>query len=137
LEPMTVEYRTVEGLAHPPGYAHVASARGTTLVFTAGAVPLDQEGTLVGLGDAVVQTEQVLVNLIRQLEAGGATPPDVVKTTVFVAGSSHEVQNDVWAAVLRSPLAAAPSTLVGVALLGYEGQLVEIEATAAIDGAVR
>jgi hypothetical protein len=29
-------------------------------------------------------------------------------------------------------LATAPSTLVGVALLGYRGQLVEIEATAVI-----
>jgi hypothetical protein len=41
----------------------------------------------------------------------------------------------VWDAVQASPYAAAASTLVGVGLLGYEGQLVEIEATAVIAGA--
>ena len=38
----------------------------------------------------------------------------------------------VWEAVQRSPLASAPSTLLGVALLGYRDQLVEIEAVAVI-----
>ena len=32
----------------------------------------------------------------------------------------------------ESPFAGAPSTLVGVTFLGYEGQLVEIEAVAAV-----
>jgi enamine deaminase RidA (YjgF/YER057c/UK114 family) len=127
-----VERRTVEGLADPPGYTHVAVAQGSTLVFTAGAVPLDPGGELVGAGDLEVQTEQVLSNLLRQLEAGGATPSDVVKTTVFVAGASHEAQSRAWKVVQASPIATVPSTLVGVALLGYPGQLVEIEATAVI-----
>ena len=38
-----------------------------------------------------------------------------------------------WEALQRSPIAAAPSTLVGVLILGYRGQLVEIEAVAVID----
>ena len=129
---MKVERCTVEGLAEPPGYAHVAVAEGPRLVFTAGAVPLDATGQLVGPDDAEAQTEQVLDNLLRQLEAGGASPDDVVKTTVYVVGASHETQNLVWTAVQRSPLASAPSTLVGVALLGYRGQLVEIEAIAVV-----
>jgi enamine deaminase RidA (YjgF/YER057c/UK114 family) len=129
---MSVQRRIVDGLAEPPGYAHVAIATGSTLVFTAGAVPLDEHGDLVGPGDVEAQTEQVLANLVRQLEAGGAATDDVVKTTVFVADPSHEAQAAVWRVVQRSPLAAAPSTLVGVALLGYRGQLVEIEATAVI-----
>jgi len=57
-----------------------------------------------------------------------------VKTTVYVAGDSHTQQNAVWEAVQDSPFAAAPSTLIGVALLGYRGQLVEIEAIAVVDG---
>jgi hypothetical protein len=36
--------------------------------------------------------------------------------------------------VQASPFASAPSTLLGVALLGYRGQLVEIEAIAIVDG---
>lgn len=130
---MAVEYRTVDGLAEPPGYSHVAIARGDTTVFTAGAVPLDDRGELVGADDAEVQTEQAIANVLRQLEAGGARPADVVKTMVYVVGASHDVQSIVWAAVQRSALAAAPSTLVGVALLGYRGQLVEVEAIAVLD----
>jgi enamine deaminase RidA (YjgF/YER057c/UK114 family) len=131
---VAVERHVVQGLAEPPGYAHVAVAAGARLVFTAGAVPLDEAGELVGPDDAGAQTEQVIENLLRQLEAGGASPDDVVKTTVYVAGASHEAQGAVWKVVQRSPLASVPSTLVGVALLGYRGQLVEIDAIAVIAG---
>ena len=129
---MTAEYRNVEGLAEPPGYTHVAVGTGS-LVFTAGAVPIDEAGNLVGENDVVAQTEHVIANLLKQLEEGGARPEDVVKTTVYVAGGSHEAQSAAWQAVQRSPIASAPSTLLGVALLGYRGQLVEIEAVAVID----
>ena len=129
---MGVELRNVPGLFEPPGYSHVAIASGARFVFTAGAVPLDGRGELVGPEDAEAQTEQVLGNLLRLLEAGGATPAEVVKTTVFVVGGSHDTQSLVWEVVQGSPLAAVPSTLVGVAQLGYRGQLVEIEAIAVV-----
>jgi enamine deaminase RidA (YjgF/YER057c/UK114 family) len=131
---MSVERRNVPGLASPPGYSHVAIARGATLVFTAGAVPLDATGEVVGTDDPAAQTDQVVANLIAALTAAGAGPDDVVKTTVYVAGADHDRQVIVWEAVQRSPIAAAPSTLVGVPILGYRGQLVEIEAVAVIDG---
>ena len=130
---MAVELRTVEALAPPPGYSHVAIARGGTMVFTAGAVPLDADGNLVGEGDALAQIERVIDNLLVALEAGGAGPADVAKTTVFVAGASHETQSDVWRVVRSSPIGGAPSTLVGVPILGYRGQLVEVEAIALVD----
>jgi enamine deaminase RidA (YjgF/YER057c/UK114 family) len=129
---MGVELRNVEGLFEPPGHSHVAIAAGGRLVFTAGAVPLDAHGELVGPEDAEAQTEQVLANLLRQLEVGGATPADVVKTTAYVAGGSRDSQSHVWRVVQRSSLAAVPSTLVGVTELGYRGQLVEIEAVAVV-----
>jgi enamine deaminase RidA (YjgF/YER057c/UK114 family) len=131
---MGVERRNVSGLAAPPGYSHVAIARGTALVFTAGAVPLDATGELVGADDAVVQAEQVVANLLAALSEAGAGAEDVVKTTVYVAGADHDRQAAVWEAVQRSPIASAPSTLVGVPILGYRGQLVEIEAIAVVDG---
>jgi len=131
---MSVERRNVPGLASPPGYSHVAIARGATLVFTAGAVPLDATGEVVGADDPMAQTDQVVANLIAALTAAGAGPDDIVKTTVYVAGADHDRQVTVWEAVQRSPIAAAPSTLVGVPILGYRGQLVEIEAVAVIDG---
>lgn len=99
-------------------------------MFTAGAVPLDAEGNLVGEGDAIAQAERVIENLLEALEAGGAGPADVAKTTVYVAGSSYDAQSAVWQVVRSSPIGAAPSTLVGVPILGYRGQLVEVEAIA-------
>ena len=130
---MAVQLRTVDTLAPPPGYAHVAVARGGTMVFTAGAVPLDAHGDLVGEGDPMAQASAVIENLLVALEAGGARPADVAKTTVYVAGGSHEDQSSVWQVVRSSPIGSAPSTLVGVPTLGYRGQLVEVEAIALLD----
>jgi enamine deaminase RidA (YjgF/YER057c/UK114 family) len=130
---MTVRRSNVPALSEPPGYSHVAVATGRTLVFTAGQVPLDGSGHLVGEGDAVRQAGQVLANLLLTLEAAGARPEDVVKTTVYVAGADHDAQVAVWDVVRASPVGTAPSTLMGVAALGYSGQLVEIEAVAVLD----
>jgi enamine deaminase RidA (YjgF/YER057c/UK114 family) len=126
---VTVERRNVPGLAEPPGYRHVAIARGSRLVFTAGAVPLDAEGQLVGVGNYETQTDRVIANLLAVLEEAGATASDIVKTTVYVVGGRDSMVA-VWAVVQRSSIATAPSTLIGVADLGYTGQLVEIEAVA-------
>lgn len=122
----------VPTLFPPPGYAHLAVASGR-LVFTAGAVPLDREGRLVGASDYVAQTRQVLDNLRAQLDAGGASSQDVVKTTVFVAASTMAELDLVWDVIMSSDFADAPSTLLGVTVLGYPGQLVEVEAVAVLD----
>jgi enamine deaminase RidA (YjgF/YER057c/UK114 family) len=128
---VTVERRTVDSLFEPPGYAHVAIASGRA-VFTAGAVPLNDAGQLVGEG-VREQTRQVIENLLAQLAAGGAQPDDVVKTTVYVAADERAMLTEAWDVVRTSALAGAPSTLLGVAALGYDGQLVEIEAVAVVD----
>jgi enamine deaminase RidA (YjgF/YER057c/UK114 family) len=130
---VAVELHNVDTLAPPPGYSHIAVGRGGTVVFTAGAVPLDAEGDLVGEGDPVAQAVQVISNLLAALQTAGAQPQDVAKTTVYVAGASFEAQSAVWQVVRSSELGRAPSTLVGVPTLGYRGQLVEVEAIALID----
>ena len=129
---MHVERKTSPDLATPPGYAHVAVAHGHRLVMTAGGVPLDAQGNLVGEGDVAAQTRQVIANLIEQLHLGGATPDDVLKTTVYVVATENPALVTAWNEVQASPLAPAASTLLGVACLGYTGQLVEIEAVAAL-----
>ncbi len=107
-------------------------ALGGHLVVTAGAVPLDADGRLVGPGDCVVQAEQVVANLLHALETAGASGKDVLRTTVYVASSQRSDLVAVWGVIQRSPVAAAASTLLGVSMLGYEGQLVEVEAIAAV-----
>ena len=125
---------TSPALFPAPGYAHaVVSPPGAT-VWTAGGVPLDVEGELVGPGDLVAQTERVLANLTLALEAAGTTPAAVVRTAVYVVTVVRADLGVVWDVVQASPYAPAASTLLGVALLGYDGQLVEIEATAVVAG---
>lgn len=126
-----IRHLTVPGLFPPPGYAHVAVADSARLILTAGAVPLDDRGELVGPGDYATQTRQTIDNLLRQLSAGDATAGDVLKTTVYVVAKTEGDLAAVWKVVQASALAPAASTLLGVALLGYPGQLVEIEAVAA------
>jgi enamine deaminase RidA (YjgF/YER057c/UK114 family) len=129
---MASQLMNVPGLSEPPGYSHIAIGQGSRFVFTAGQVPLDGAGNLVGEGDPAAQAEQVLENLLATLEAAEAKPDDVLKTTVYVAGP-HEALLSVWEVVKRSPVGRAPSTLLGVELLGYTGQLVEIEAIAVLE----
>ena len=125
-----VERINAPGLSDPPGYSHAAVVLEGRLVLTAGAVPLDADGNLVGHGDYAAQTRQVLENLGLALEAAGTQGEDVLKTTVYVVAEKREDLSAVWRVVQESRVAAAASTLLGVSLLGYEGQLVEVEAIA-------
>ena len=116
----------------PYAYAAVSSGR---LVFTAGACPLDQDGAVVSPGDVAAQAQQVMANLAVALGAAGAGLIDVAKTTVYVASSSRTDLVTAWQ-VIRNAFGDhdAPSTLLGVAALGYPGQLVEVEAVAVTAG---
>jgi len=116
-------------------YAYAAAAPGTGVIFTAGACPLDEQGHVVAPGDIAGQMRQALGNLRVTLEESGASLSDVLKSTVFVSSPRREDLVTAWnvvAAVFGDH--DAPSTLLGVATLGYEGQLVEIEAVAFVVG---
>lgn len=116
----------------PYTYATVVP-KGQLLVFTAGACPLDATGETVGPGDVAAQATQVMDNLELALLQAQATLSDVVKTTVFVATTSREDLLQAWDVVHgRFGDHEPPSTLLGVSALGWPGQLVEVEAVAAI-----
>ena len=125
-----IERINAPGLSQPPGYSHVVVASGSRLVTTAGAVPLDAEGNLVGAGNLLVQARQTLQNLAVALEAIGAMAQDVIKITVYVVAGERADLGSVWNAVQQSDIAGTASTLLGVSMLALEGQLVEIEAIA-------
>ena len=128
-----VELVRCEDLSDKAPYAYAAVAHGATrLVFTAGACPLDPAGNTVAVGDVAGQAEQAMANLEVALHAAGVGLGDVVKTTVYVATGRREDLVSAWEVVRRRFGAHdAPSTLLGVAVLGYPDQLVEVEAVAA------
>ncbi len=68
------------------------------------------------------------------MEAGGAALSDVVRTTVYVATSDRRDLVAAWR-VVREAFGDhdTPSTLLGVTVLGYPDQLVEVEAVAVRD----
>jgi enamine deaminase RidA (YjgF/YER057c/UK114 family) len=115
---------------HAP-YAYAAVAPPGGLVFTAGACPIDELGQVTAPGDYVRQAEQAMANLVTALAAAGAELSDVLKSTVYVATASQADLVAVWE-VVHAAFGPhdAPSTLLGVSVLGYSGQLVEIEAVA-------
>ena len=112
-------------------YAYASVTPPGRLVFTAGACPLGDDGAVVSPGDVAAQARRVMANLEEALGAAGVGLDDVAKTTVYVASSSRDDLVTAWQ-VVRAAFGdhEAPSTLLGVAVLGYPDQLVEVEAVA-------
>ena len=113
-------------------YDYTATVAG--LVFTAGACPLDEEGRIVAPGNLEAQAARAVDNLVEALAEAGARPADLLKTTIYVVGEERADLVRVWD-VVAERLGRTPSTLLGVSLLGYPDQLVEIEAVAAVPSA--
>jgi enamine deaminase RidA (YjgF/YER057c/UK114 family) len=115
-------------------YAYASQVpSGMDLYFMAGACPLDQEGRVPeGIG-VEEQAKLCVENLKAALQECGAALKDVAYTRVLVASSDQSDLVAAWQAV-REELGShdCPSTLSGVTVLGYRGQLVEIEAVAAV-----
>jgi len=125
------------GVHEPPGYSHVTISSAGRLAHLAGQCPLDVSGTVVGAGDYDAQTDQVIANCLAVLAAAGAKPADVVRSVIYVVSADTAVLGGVWGRLMASELAPAfstASTLLGVAALGFTGQLVEIDLTAALPG---
>ncbi|MFJ8797434.1 MULTISPECIES: RidA family protein [unclassified Streptomyces] len=120
-----------DGVAPATAYSHVVAATGR-FVAVSGQLPLDEDGEIVGEGDAEAQARQVFENLRRCLAAAGATFDDVVKLTFFVTDMAHlPAIRAARAAHLpddRLPAASA----VQVAALVRPEFLMEIEAFAVV-----
>ncbi|WP_062428301.1 RidA family protein [Herbidospora daliensis] len=115
-------------------YAYAATApAGSRLIFLAGACPLNDDGSTAAPGDYAAQAAKAIENMQTALADAGASLRDVISTRVLVASTLREDLVTAWQ-VVRDTFGEhdVPSTLMGVTVLGYEGQLVEIEAVAAV-----
>ena len=98
-------------------------------VYVSGTTATDQDGNIVGEGDAYAQTQQIFRNVETALRKAGASLSDIVRTRIFVTdislwedvGRAHgEILGDIRPA----------ATLVEVSNLVSPSMLVEIEVEA-------
>ena len=120
------EKERASGLESTPGYRY-ADRVGDRL-FLAGQVPHDGAGQLIGKGDVKVQARQCLRNLHAVVEANGFSPADIHQLTIYVVGD-HADLSSAWQEIQASfNPNVPPATLLGVTILGWPDQLVEIDA---------
>ncbi|MFJ2669177.1 RidA family protein [Streptomyces sp. NPDC087525] len=124
-------------LHETPGYHHITVAEAGRTAYLAGQCPLDRHGSLVGPGSLDMQIDQVAANALTALAAVGAQPHDVVRSVIYVRSDDTGVLGAAWRRLTGSvigPAFTTASTLLGVAQLGFGGQLVEVDLTVALPG---
>jgi 2-iminobutanoate/2-iminopropanoate deaminase len=100
-------------------------------LYISGMLPMDAAGELVGVGDVIRQSEQVLDNVGSVLTAASASFDDVVRVGVYVRHmADRELINTVRRRYFGDSRPA--STLVEVSALAHPDALVEIEAVASL-----
>jgi len=98
------------------------------LVFTAGQIPLTDDGDLLADAPIAEQTEQALDNVRAILREAGADMDDVLKVTVFLADiDDFETMNETYATYFADDPPARSAVEVGAL---PKGAGIEIEAVA-------
>ena len=106
-----------DGLSEPISHYSDAVRAGDT-VYVSGQASVDRHGALVGAGDVVAQTRQVLDNMKLALAAAGATLDDVVKVTVYLAHCADRPKvNEVRVPLRRT----SPCALIGISEFAIAG----------------
>jgi enamine deaminase RidA (YjgF/YER057c/UK114 family) len=105
-------------------------------IAVTGTTALDENGALVGEGDAAAQTRRCLENIAAALARLGATLDDVVRTRMFVTDIAEwerigRVHGEFFAAIRPA------TTMVQVARLIDPRMLIEIEADAIVAAELR
>lgn len=124
---------TSGNLREPMGHFSQATAieASGTLVFISGMTARRVDGTIAGVGDIGVQTEQVCENLKAAVEAAGGTLDDICRVDVYVRNMEHFEQiYAVRRRYFRPPLPA--STMVEVTKMVSPDYLIEINAIAVV-----
>jgi len=122
-------------LHQPPGYHHITVVEAGRTAYLAGQCPLSRDGSLVGPGSLDLQIDQVAANAHTALAAVGAGPHHVVRSVIYVRTDATPVLSAAWHRLTTSVIAPAfttASTLLGVAQLGFTGQLVEVDLTVSL-----
>ncbi|MEU0834972.1 Rid family hydrolase [Streptomyces sp. NPDC005969] len=119
------------------GYHHITVVEAGRAAYLAGQCPLGRSGALVGPGGLDAQIDQVASDALVALAAVGAEPSRVVRSVIYVVSDDvtdlGAARRRLTGSVIGSAFTTA-STLLGVARLGFPGQLIEVDLTAALPG---
>jgi enamine deaminase RidA (YjgF/YER057c/UK114 family) len=127
-----IEKYCAAGVYDPPGYSQAIKVTGAqTILFLAGQVAYDKDGTPKHRGDFTAQARTVFSCIKALVEAGGGTLDNVVKLTTYVTDARHRpefraVRDEFFGA--KGPA----STMVEVSKLAHPDYLIEIEAVAVV-----
>ncbi len=102
------------------------------MVFVSGTTATDDNGQVVGVGDAYAQTIFIIQKIERALKQAGASLDDVVRTRVYLTDVSH------WEAVARAHATffadiRPANTMLEISRLIGDEYLVEIEVDAVVN----
>jgi enamine deaminase RidA (YjgF/YER057c/UK114 family) len=116
----------------PPAYSQgVKIEEGKTLLYIAGQVDYNAEGTCAHPGDFAAQAKAVLGMVKAQVEAGGGTMASIVKVNTYVTDMRHRPEYARIRGEFFGPKMPA-STMVAVTALADPDYLIEIEAVAVL-----
>ena len=130
----SVRYINPDSLNNNPAFTNVVVVEGNVrTVHIGGQDAINASGEIVGKGDIVAQTEQVLANLRVALEAGGARPEHIIKWNIYVVeGQSLQAGfatfQNAWPQIPNPPAI----TGVFVSALAHPDFLVEMDAVAVV-----
>ena len=129
-----MRYINPDSLNMNPAYTNVVVVEGNVkTVHIGGQDAVNASGEIVGKGDIVAQTEQVLANVRAALEAGGARAEHIIKWNLYVVeGQPLEAGfaafQNAWPETPNPPAI----TMAFVSALAHPDFLVEMDAVAVV-----
>ena len=129
-----IQHINPDGLSKNPAFSQIVTTQGSgKTIYIGGQDAVNEKREIVGKGDIVEQTEQVMKNLQLALSACGATFDNLVKLSIYVVQGQNlygafQASQKFFSNLLNPPVI---SVLI-VAGLANPDFLVEIDATAFI-----
>jgi enamine deaminase RidA (YjgF/YER057c/UK114 family) len=130
----SVRYINPDSLNKNPAFTNVVVVEGNVkTVHIGGQDAVDASGEIVGKGDILAQTEQVLANVRAALAAGGAGPEHVIKWNIYIV-EGQSLQAGYAAFQNAWPQTPNPPAITGVFVSGlaHPDFLVEMDAVAVV-----